>query len=70
LLGVDCAELKGLYRERGLAQKEELERLLRAANTHRLDLYGRDSFGRWLVRAWADSVEVGEYMLARGCLQG
>lgn len=66
-LGLDCVEPQGDDREEGLQQARALEDLLFSAETHELKLHGRDSFGRWLVEAWADSINVAEYMLENGC---
>lgn len=66
-LDLDCAEPRGDTREQGLRQTEHLEVLLFAAQDHTIELYGVDSFGRWLVRAWAEDVDVIAYMREKGC---
>ncbi|MEZ5797311.1 MAG: thermonuclease family protein [Paracoccaceae bacterium] len=69
LIGLDTPELKGRCPEEiraAEAARRHLAALVKAAGERRIEIAGRDKYGRALIRLWLDGRDAAALMLAAG----
>lgn len=65
ILGIDAPELHGPERDRGRAAKAAAEKFLKGKKL-RIELHGKDRYGRWLGDVFADGENLALWMIKAG----
>jgi micrococcal nuclease len=71
LYGINAPEVRGPQRERGLQSRDWLDKKIHDAKhvmieTRPITERTQGKFGRWLVKVWADGVDLNELMVSEG----
>lgn len=65
LVSIDAPELKGETKEKGEESQEYLKGLMNG-KTIKVQVQGKDKYGRWLVIVWANGLQLNEKMVQEG----
>jgi len=63
LCDIDAPEMRSLDREIAINSRDELIRMIATSTVVEVQVYGRDSFGRWLGYVYGDDVDLNKRMV-------